>query len=79
MSCIVCNCGAKYDRVASHKKEVLGFTCSHCRSKWKTHATVDDQGQAKLFFEYYSCSCGSHPLNIPPKLTRCICEVVDLR
>lgn len=79
MTTINCDCGAKYDRVPSHKKEALGFTCSWCQRKWRTHAEIADNGQAKLFFEYYECKCGSNILNIPPKITRCICSVVDLR
>jgi len=79
MTYIQCDCGAKYDRVACHKKGVLGFTCTWCQSKWKTHAVINKDGQGNLWYKYYSCTCNSHPLNIPPKLTRCICEVVDLR
>ncbi len=79
MTTINCDCGAKYDRVASHKKRVLGFQCRNCMRHWKTHAVIKENGQSELFFRYYQCTCGSNSLNIPPKLTRCICEVVDLR
>lgn len=79
MTLIKCNCGAKYDRMASHKKSVLGFQCSHCRTNWRAKAVVASNGQQELWFKYYVCSCGSNILNIPPKITRCICPVVDLR
>ena len=79
MTCMKCNCGAHYDRMGSHKKRVLGFQCSHCRTNWRTHAVIDNKGQTELFFKYYECKCNSNILNIPPKNTRCICEVVDLR
>ena len=79
MTTINCDCGAKYDRVASHKKRVLGFRCGNCRKMWRTHATTSDNGQTELFFRYFECTCNSNSLNIPPKLTRCICPVVDLR
>ena len=79
MTTINCDCGAKYDRVPSHKKEALGFTCSWCQRKWRTYAVRASPGQTKLFFGYYECKCGSNILNIPPKITRCICPVVDLR
>jgi hypothetical protein len=79
MTAINCHCGAKYDRVASHKKEALGFTCSWCQTKWRTHAVIKGNGQTALFFSYYECTCGSNILNIPPKIARCHCPVVDLR
>jgi len=79
MSCIECDCGAKYDRVASHQKRVLGFQCRHCLRHWRTQAPKAANGQTELFFRYYECTCGSNSLNIAPKLDRCICEVVDLR
>ena len=74
-----CDCGTAYDRFATHRKELTGFTCSYCQRKWKTHAPIGKKGQTQLWFKYYSCTCGSHPLNIPPKLTTCICEVGELR
>ena len=83
MSAFECDCGTKYDRFATHRKELTGFTCSYCQRKWKTHAVPAEECenfiQTQIWFKYYSCTCGSHPLNIPPKLTRCICEVGDLR
>ena len=79
MSTINCVCGAKYDRIASHKKRVLGFQCRNCMRHWRTHAEIKNNGQAKLFFEYYECKCGSNSLNIEPKNKYCICPVVDLR
>lgn len=79
MTTFTCDCGTKIQRYPSHKPEFTGVTCTYCRSKWKTHAVTDANGQALLWTKYYSCTCGSHPLNIPPKLTRCICEVGELR
>ena len=79
MSAFSCDCGTKYDRYATHRKEIIGFTCTYCQRKWKTHAVPGKKGQAQLWFKFYSCTCGSHPLNIPPKLQSCICEVGDLR
>jgi len=74
-----CDCGTSFDRLASHRVEFIGFTCTYCQSKWKTNAVKADNGQMELYFRYYKCVCGSHPLNIPPKLTKCICEVGELR
>ena len=79
MTCMACHCGAVYDRMGTHKKQVLGFQCRHCLTNWRTHAEIANNGQATLFFEYYECKCGSNILNIPPKNTRCICPIVDLR
>jgi hypothetical protein len=80
MSTINCECGAKYDRIGSHKKRVLGFQCRVCQRNWRTHAVIDvHTGQTELFFKYFECKCGSNTLNIPPKNQYCICPVVDLR
>jgi len=79
MSTINCDCGAKYDRMASHKKRVLGFQCRVCLRNWRTQAVKTPKGQTRLWFKYYECKCGSNSLNIPPKIQRCICAVVDLR
>jgi hypothetical protein len=79
MSTINCDCGAKYDRIGSHKKGVLGFQCRNCMRHWRTCRVVNDQGQTELFYKYYECTCGSNSLNIAPKPKYCICEVGDLR
>ena len=79
MSCIECICGAKYDRIASHKNRVLGFQCSECRRNWRTKVVVNPDKQMQLWFRYYECTCGSNTLNIPPKNQYCICEVGELR
>jgi hypothetical protein len=79
MSTINCDCGAKYDRMGSHKTAVLGFTCSYCQRKWRTIAVDRNDGQAELWFKYYECKCGSNILNIPPKIIRCICSKEDWR
>jgi hypothetical protein len=79
MTLIICECGSKYERMASHKPMYLGFQCRNCLRHWKTHAVKDAKGQTQLWFKYYQCTCGSNSLNRPPKLTNCICEVVDLR
>ena len=80
MTTFTCDCGTKIQRYPAHKPQFTGVTCTNCRSKWKTYAHHDSEdGQMGLWFAYYSCTCGSHPLNIPPKLTKCICEVGELR
>jgi len=79
MSTFECDCGNIMPRYASHRPELIGMECSACQTKWKTHAVKDENGQSKLWYMFYLCTCGSHPLNIPPELTRCICEVGDLR
>ena len=79
MSDFDCDCGTKMPRMPSHRTELIGCTCTWCRTKWKTHAVVDEDGQTKLWYMYFKCTCGSHPLNRPPKLTSCICEVGELR
>jgi len=79
MTCMKCNCGAHYDRMASHKKRVLGFQCRHCLTHWRTFAVSDDEGQMEMWFKYYECTCKSNSLNIEPKNKYCICPVVDLR
>jgi len=79
MTTINCDCGAKYDRVASHKKEALGFQCRHCLRNWRSQAVKTEKGQTRLWFKYYECKCGSNTLNIPPAIVYCICEGVELR
>ena len=83
MSCIECVCGAKYDRIASHKKRVLGFQCRNCMRHWRTCRMVDEKGQTEMWFKYYECKCGSNTLNIPSdipfRVKYCVCPVVDLR
>ena len=79
MTTINCDCGAKYDRVASHKKEVLGFQCRRCLRHWRTKVVVNPDQQMQLWFKYYECTCGSNTLNVLPKIKYCVCEVVDLR
>ena len=79
MSTINCDCGAKYDRIGSHKTRVLGFQCRNCMRHWRTQSVIDNNGQTELFFRYYECTCGSNSLNIEPKIKYCVCESVEFR
>jgi len=75
----ICDCGYTIERAPLGNEYFIGCYCGNCNTKWTAIHVKDEDGQAKLFCKFYRCECDANILNRPPKLSRCICEWVELR